>query len=130
MFIGHFGLAMAAKKVNSKPSLAIFFLAAQFLDLLWPLLLVLHIEKVAIEPGDTAFTPLHFISYPYSHSLLFAVIWSFLFAMIYGSLRKNWRSATLLGLLVFSHWVLDVLTHRPDLQLSPWSEKKFGLGLW
>lgn len=130
MFIGHFGLALAAKKVNQKPSLGTYFLAAQFIDLLWPFFLILKIEQVAVEPGNTAFTPLNFISYPYSHSLTAVFIWAAVFSLTYYIFKKNRQTAFLLGLLVLSHWVLDLITHRPDLPLSFTEDTKVGLGLW
>lgn len=130
MFIGHYALALAAKKVDSLPSLAITFIAVQFLDLIWPIFVLLGIETFAIEVGNTALTPLNFISYPYSHSLLASIIWAILFSTVYFLITKNRRGSFLLGILVFSHWILDFLTHRPDLALSPFSDVKVGLGLW
>jgi membrane-bound metal-dependent hydrolase YbcI (DUF457 family) len=130
MFIGHFGVALAGKKMASKPSLGTLFLAAQFLDLLWPILLVMGIEKVEVEKGNTAFTPLNFVSYPYSHSLLFAVFWAFILGLVYWLMKRDTWSSMVLGVLVLSHWILDLLTHRPDLPLTPWTEAKLGLGLW
>jgi hypothetical protein len=70
MFIGHFGVGFAAKKADVKVSLGTYFLAAQFVDLLWPTLLLLGIEQVEIQEGISKFTPLNFTSYPISHSLL------------------------------------------------------------
>ncbi len=130
MFIGHFGTGLAAKKIDSKPSLGTLFIASQFIDLLWPIFILLGIEKVQIEPGNTAVTPLNFISYPYSHSLFGVLVWAILFGAIYYMLKKNFRTSLLLGLLVLSHWILDLFTHRPDLQLLPWSDFKVGFGLW
>ena len=130
MFLGHFGLGFTAKKINSKPSIGTYFMAVQFLDLLWPTLLLRGIEKVRIEPGNTAFTPLNFVHYPYSHSLVGAIFWSVIFGLIYFLFTRDKRSTLLMAILVFSHWVLDFVTHRPDLPLSPWHDMKFGLGLW
>jgi len=130
MFIGHFGAGFAAKGVDNKISLGTLFLAAQFIDLLWPILLLLGLESVKIESGNTAVTPLNFISYPISHSMLSVIIWGILFGIVYFLIKKNLHGSILLGVLVFSHWVLDLLTHRPDLQLFPWSDYKVGLGLW
>ena len=130
MFIGHFGVGLAAKKIDSKPSLGTLFIASQFIDLLWPVFLLLGIEKVQIEQGNTAMTPLNFISYPYSHSLFGVLVWAILLGVVYYLLKKNFRTSLLLGLLVLSHWVLDLFTHRPDLQLLPWSDFKMGFGLW
>ena len=130
MFIGHFGVGFAAKKPTTAPSLGTLFLASQFIDLLWPIFLLLGIEKVQIDPGNTVVTPLNFISYPYSHSLFGVLIWAILFAVIYYLIKKNLKISIWLGLLVLSHWILDLFTHRPDLLLFPWSNIKVGLGLW
>lgn len=130
MFLGHFGLAFAAKKIEPAPSLATTFLAAQFVDLLWPFLLLAGLEHVEVDPGNTEFTPLNFVSYPYSHSLLAVLIWSAVFATIYHVLKKKSRVSIILGLLVFSHWILDFITHRPDLPLTWSGDNKYGLGLW
>jgi LexA-binding, inner membrane-associated putative hydrolase len=130
MFIGHFGVGLGAKKIDSKPSLGTLFLAAQFLDLLWPVFLLLGIERVKIEPGLTPVNPLDFTYYPFSHSLLFALLWSLLFGIIYFLFKKDIKTSILLGVLVLSHWILDLIVHIPDLPLSPWSNIKVGFGLW
>lgn len=130
MFIGHFGVGFGAKAVASTVSLGTLFLAAQFVDLLWPTLLLLGIEQVEIEPGITKMTPLDFVHYPVSHSLLLVVGWGVLFGLVYWLLRKNARAAVVLGLLVVSHWVLDLVVHRPDLPLYPGDSPLLGLGLW
>ena len=130
MFIGHFGVGLAAKSVDRRPSLGTFFMAAQFIDLLWPVLLLFGLEKVEIDPGNTAVTPLNFVSYPISHSLLGVVIWSVLFGAVYYAVRKHLKSALLMGVLVLSHWLLDLVVHRPDLPLTPFGDAKYGLGLW
>lgn len=130
MFIGHFGVGFAAKKISSKPSLGTLFFAAQFIDLIWPLLLLLGLEQVEINVGDTKVTPLNFVSYPISHSLLSVVLWALLIGYVYYLIHKNIKTSVLLGLLVFSHWILDFITHRPDLPLIPWNDTLVGLGLW
>ena len=130
MFVGHFGAAFAAKKVVKRPSLGTLFMAAQFVDLLWPLFLLLGIESVKIEPGNTAVTPLNFINYPFTHSLLGVVVWGVLFGFIYFLIKKDKKTSVVLGLLVLSHWVLDLLVHRPDLPVIPGVDLKVGLGLW
>lgn len=130
MFLGHFGLGMAAKKAVPVVSLGTLFLAAQFIDLLWPFFLLFGIETVAIEPGNTRFTPLNFISYPFSHSLLAVIGWAILFSVIYYLIKKNGKTAITLGLLVVSHWFLDLIVHRPDLPLAFNEETKWGFGLW
>jgi membrane-bound metal-dependent hydrolase YbcI (DUF457 family) len=130
MFIGHFALGLAAKRQTPRVSLAMLFAAAQLADLVWPVLLAVGLEQVRIDPGNTAFTPLDFVSYPYSHSLLALVVWGLLLAWGYRLLAGNGpRAFLVISGLVVSHWVLDVLTHRPDLPLYP-NSRKFGLGLW
>lgn len=130
MFIGHFGAALAAKKLDNKPSLGTMFLASLFIDLLWPILMFSGIEKVKIEPGNSAFTPLNFVYYPFSHSLMFVLIWAVLFGGVYFLVRKDLKSSMVLGVLVLSHWVLDLISHVPDLPLYPGGSIKVGLGLW
>jgi membrane-bound metal-dependent hydrolase YbcI (DUF457 family) len=130
MFIGHFALGFAAKRVAPRVSLAILFAAAQFADLLWPILVALGVEQVRIDPGNTAFTPLDFVSYPYSHSLLLLVMWGAVLAFMYRAATGTAGPAlVIIAGLVVSHWVLDALTHRPDMPLYPGSAK-VGLGLW
>src|SRR4051794_13490518 len=119
MFIGHFALGFAAKRAVPRVSLAMLFVAAQFADLLWPALVLAGFEQVRIDPGNTAFTPLAFVSYPLSHSLLTLVVWGLLLGSIYRGIAGGRRSVVVLGVLVVSHWVLDWLTHRPDMPLYP-----------
>jgi len=130
MFIGHLAAGLASKKISNSLSLAMMFIAAQFLDLLWPILVLLGIETVRIEEGITKLIPLDFTYYPYSHSLLMVIVWSMIFGLIYLVITKNRQNALILGGLVLSHWVLDLLVHRPDLPLTPFSDYKVGLGLW
>ena len=130
MFIGHFAVALAAKSRAPRPSLGTYIAAAQALDLLWPALLLLGVEHVEIRPGDTAVTPLAFTSYPWSHSLLMTLVYGAVVAGAYAALRRDRRGALVLGLAVVSHWLLDALTHRPDLPLLPSSPTLVGLGLW
>lgn len=130
MFIGHFGAGFAAKGVAPRVSLGTAFLAAQFIDLLWPTFLLLGWESVRIVPGATAVTPLVFEHYPLSHSLLAVLLWAPALAGGYALLRKDARSALVLGALVVSHWLLDAIVHVPDLPLAPGSSSVVGLGLW
>lgn len=129
MFIGHFAVGMAGKRVAPKVSLPVLFLAAQFADTLWPFLVAAGIEKVRIVPGDTKYTPLEFVSYPWSHSLLMLIIWAAVFGTIYRLYTGDGRGGVLIGALVVSHWVLDWITHRADMPLYP-GGPKYGLGLW
>jgi hypothetical protein len=129
MFIGHFALGLAAKRVTPRISLAMLFLAAQFADVLWPVLVALGFEQVRIDPGNTAFTPLDFASYPYSHSLALLAVWAVVVGGGYRAIAGGRGTAVTLGLLVLSHWLLDFLTHRPDMPVYP-GGPKVGLGLW
>lgn len=130
MFIGHFGVAFAAKKITPQVSLGTTFLAAQWLDLLWPTLLMLGWETVRIEPGATVVTPLAFESYPYSHSLAMVAGWALVLGAIYAAWRKDLQGAIVVGLLVVSHWLLDAIVHAPDLPLYPGGAARIGLGMW
>ena len=130
MFIGHAALGFAAKPAAPRASLAWLLVAPWLLDILWPIFLLLGIERVSIVPGATAFTPLDFSWYPWSHSLAMSVVWGFLAAVIYGAATRDRRGATIIGLLVVSHWVLDLIVHRPDLPLAPGLATRVGLGLW
>jgi hypothetical protein len=131
MFIGHFGLAFGAKKAAPAASLGTLFAACQFADLLWPTLVLLGYERVEVRPGVTRMTPLDFISYPYSHSLLALCAWAVAFGAIYYAIRRaRISAAVIVALLVVSHWLLDYATHRPDLPLTPGGAHRYGLGLW
>src|SRR5215470_3818452 len=129
MFIGHFGVAMAAKKVAPKPSLGTLVLAALLVDGIWPVFLLLGWERVAIVPGITAVTPLEFVSYPYTHSLVAGALWAALLGGGYYALRRDANGAGWIAALVLSHWMLDFASHRPDMPLWPGSPT-VGLGLW
>lgn len=130
MFIGHFGVGFGAKTVAPKVSLGTLFLAAQFIDLIWPTLLQAGGERVRIAPGASGITPLAFTHYPWSHSLLMTLVWGALLAAAYYGLRRDRHGALVVGLLVPSHWLLDLLVHAPDLPLYPGPSPLFGLGLW
>ncbi len=129
MFIGHFGVAMAAKRVAPRPSLGTLVLAAQLVDGVWPLFALMGWEKVEIQPGITKVVPLLFVSYPYTHSLLAGVVWAALLGGAYYALRRDRSGAAWIAALVLSHWVLDVISHRPDVPTWP-GGPKIGLGLW
>jgi hypothetical protein len=130
MFIGHFGAGFAGKKFSKSASLGTYFMAAQWIDLVWPILILLGIEKVEIEPGISSVTPLDFSYYPYTHSLFGVIVWAILFGSIYYFIKKNYRTSIILALLIISHWFLDLLVHIPDLPIFPGLEIKVGFGLW
>ena len=129
MFIGHAAVALAAKPLAPRTSLGLLLAAAFWLDFVWPLLVLAGIERVEIAPGDTAFTPLRFVHYPWTHSLAAAIAWGVLVALVFWRIAGV-RDAVVLGALVFSHWPLDALVHRPDLPLWPGGDAMIGLGLW
>jgi membrane-bound metal-dependent hydrolase YbcI (DUF457 family) len=90
-----------------------------FLDLIWPIFLLLGWEHVKVSPGATAFTPLDFVSYPWSHSLHMTLFWSGLVGMVFRAITRDTRSAVWIGCAVASHWVLDWITHRPTCRCGP-----------
>lgn len=129
MFLGHFAIALAAKKAVPKTSLGTLVFAAQFADLLWPLLLLFGFEQVRIVPGLLAASPFELTSYPISHSLSAQLGWGALLGAAYFAVRRDGRSALLLGFLVPTHWLLDFIAHRPDMPIYP-GGAKYGLGMW
>jgi membrane-bound metal-dependent hydrolase YbcI (DUF457 family) len=130
MFLGHFAVGLAAKRAAPRTSLGWLVAACQLLDLLWPVFLLAGLEQVRIDPGNTPVTPLSFDRYPISHSLLMACVWGAALAALYFWRTRRGRAAVVIALVVVSHWVLDWITHRPDLPLAPWSPVTVGLGLW
>jgi hypothetical protein len=129
VFVGHIGLALAAKRAAPLTSLGTLVAAAAFLDLVWPALLLAGVERVRIDPGNTAFTPLDFEHYPFTHGGAAVALWALAFGGVYLARTGYRRGAVVAGVLVASHWALDALVHRPDLPLV-WDGTKVGLGLW
>jgi len=130
VFIGHFAVAFAAKRVAPRASLGTLVFAAVLLDAIWPVLVLVGIERLRIVPGFTAINPFDFVYYPWSHSLLMTGVWAVLFAIVYQTVKGDHDGATWVGIAVASHWILDCVTHRPDLPLRPGGEERLGLGLW
>jgi hypothetical protein len=130
MLIGHYAVALAAKKVAPKTSLGTLVISAQFLDLLFPILVLLGLEHVRPDPGNTAFTPYDFYDYPISHSLITSIAWSIAFGLIYFAIRRDRKGSWVLGICVLSHWILDAISHRPDVPIAPGLSAYVGLGLW
>jgi len=132
MFVGHYGVSYGAKAVEQRVPLWIFFVAVQFLDVLWAIFVLLGIEKVRIVPGITATNPLDLYYMPYTHGLPGALLCSVIAAVLYHvwiGRSDGGRGSVLVGVAVFSHWLLDLLVHRPDLPL--WADRyKVGLSLW
>ena len=131
MFVGHFALAFGAKKYAPQVSLGVLFLACQLADLLWPNLVLMGLERFEVDPGNTAMTPLNFLHYPYSHSLIALLVWGALFGALYSVLnRTGIKTALIIAGLVLSHWILDVVTHRPDMPIVLGDSMRIGFGLW
>lgn len=130
IFIGHFAPAFAARAMNKEaPKLGLLFIAAQLVDWGFFLLAMVGVENLRIVPGITAMNPLDFYHYPYTHSLLATFAWAAAFAIIIAIFTRSAVGAVLAGGVVLSHWVLDWISHRPDLTLAGGVEK-YGLGLW
>jgi hypothetical protein len=135
MIIGHYAVAFAAKKLTPKLSLGTLLAAAIWLDLIWPVFVLLGLEHFEVVPGITKFSPFSFTDYPLSHSLVMALAWAALWGLFYLYQDGKSKAAWVLGGLVASHWVLDFIVHRPDLPIlpgqDPWGAvHAYGLGLW
>lgn len=129
MFLGHYAVALGTKRAVPIIGLGTLILAAQWADLLWPILLLAGVERVEIVPGITALSPFDFVHYPITHSLAGIAVWGILLGALYIRRSKAPRPGWILALVVVSHWVLDLLVHRPDLPLAP-GTVRVGLGLW
>jgi hypothetical protein len=129
VFIGHYAVGFAAKRAAPKASLGWLIGGAVFLDLLWPIFLLLGWERVRPIRGETPFLNLDFVAYPISHSLVTAVAWALLAGGVFWIWKRNRTVAFWIGVCVLSHWILDFVTHLPDLPLWP-GGPKVGLGLW
>jgi hypothetical protein len=129
MFIGHFAVGFAAKRFAPRTSAGVLLAAPELADILWPFFLLLGWEQVRIDPGNTRLTPFDFVSYPWSHSLLMLCVWATAFGAIYYAITRYWPGAIAIWIGVVSHWVLDWVTHRPDMPLVP-GRARYGLGLW
>lgn len=131
MFIGHFAVGFAAKRAAPAVSLGTLFLACQLADLVWPILVLAGVERFEIRPGITVVTPLDFVHYPWSHSLIALLAWGAALGLAYKLLRRSaWAAPVVLALVVLSHWVLDFVSHRPDMPVTLTGPQRLGLGLW
>ena len=130
MFVGHYAVGLAAKRIQPAASLFALFTAAMLADILYSIFLIAGIEHVAISPGITRVNALNLYDFPLSHSLVTDAIWAALFAAIFFLRTRSARSAWIIAAAVLSHWVLDFISHRPDMPLAPGVHKYFGLGLW
>ena len=130
MFIGHAAVGFASKAAAPRASLGVLLAAPFLLDLLWPVFVLTGIESARIDPGNTAFTPIAFDSYPYSHSLLMAILWAALFGFLVHVALRSAAAGAVAALGVVSHWICDAVVHRPDLPLTPGGTVFVGMGLW
>ena len=134
MFVGHYGAALALKGVESRASLGWLFVGVQFVDILFFPLVLAGVERMNIIPGYTESTHFELAFMPYTHSLLAFLLWAALVGggayLVLGRRARRLSIALVLGAAVFSHWVLDLLVHTPDLPLLGNSSTKLGLGLW
>ena len=130
MFLGHFAVALAAKRTAPSLPLGTLFLAAQLADLVWPTLVLLGVERFEIRPGITAVTPLDFVHYPWSHSLVALAGWGAGLALACWLWTRRAGAAAILFAVVLSHWLLDFASHRPDMPLTIEGDERLGLGLW
>jgi hypothetical protein len=135
MFVGHYSVAFAAKSDKNKIPLWVLFVAVQFLDYIWATLVLLGIEKLRVIKGFTAGSMLDSYFHPYSHSLITAILWSCVAAIVYKPIC-SWlgfvytkSAALIIGVAVLSHWILDLIAHPRDLAIydNTW---KVGFGLW
>ena len=135
MFVGHYSVAFAARSEKNRIPLWILFIAVQFLDYIWATLVLLGIEKLRVIKGFTAGSMLDSYFHPYSHSLIAAILWSCLAAIGYKPICSRLgfvytkSAALIIGVAVFSHWILDLIAHPRDLAIydNTW---KVGFGLW
>jgi hypothetical protein len=135
MFLGHYGVALALKRKEPTVSLGTLFIACQLVDILWGAFLVLGWEHVRILPDDNPLLTFQFYDYPITHSLVGALAWSLAAAALYYSwptrnTSRHWQATVLVGAVVASHWVLDLVVHVPDLPIAGNDSPKLGLGLW
>jgi len=129
MFVGHLAVALGATRLRPRVPLAALAAAAFGLDLLWPVFVLAGLETVRVDPGNTAFTPLDFASYPWSHSLLMSVVWGVAAGAVAARALRSRAAGAIVAAVVVSHWALDVVSHRPDMPLWP-GGPLLGLGLW
>jgi LexA-binding, inner membrane-associated putative hydrolase len=130
MLVGHFAVGLVAKRVEPQLSLGTTVLAAMLADFLWCLFMMAGVEQVQLRPGIGAANYWHPTNIALSHSLLMDAIWGALFAGAFVFVRRRPRGAWFLFAAVLSHWLLDFVSHRPDMPLLPGVPRYFGLGLW
>lgn len=129
MFIGHWAPALVAATHPRAPGLATLFVAGQLVDWGFFALLLAGEERMRIVPGITVMNPLDLYHMPYTHSLVGSAVWAAGFAALVWLWRRDRIAAAIAAGVVLSHWLLDLLVHRPDLTIAG-APPKLGLGLW
>ncbi len=130
MFIGHWAPALAAAAAAPRaPKLGLLFVAAQLVDWGFFFLATIGVEKMRLVPGITAMNPMDLYHMPFTHSLVGTLVWALLFGLLVMIITRDFGSAMIGGAVVVSHWILDLIVHRPDLTLAG-GDNKLGLGLW
>ena len=129
MFIGHFSVALAAAAHPKAPRLGVLIAASQLVDIGFFTLMIAGVERMRLVPGATVMNPMDLYFMPYTHSLLGSAVWAIGFGLLVGAMTRSRIGGVIAGAVVLSHWLLDFLTHRPDLGLLG-DSGKVGLGLW
>jgi hypothetical protein len=131
MFVGHYGVSFAMQPTARRVPLWVWFVAVQWLDVVWSLLVLLGVEKLRIVPGFTQANALDLYYMPFTHGLPGSILLSLIFGGIVGLFVAGHRLKTILlvSAASFSHWVLDLMVHTPDLPLYG-DSAKVGFGLW
>ena len=131
MFVGHYAVSLALKKFETRASLGMLFLGVQFVDILFFPLVLAGVERINLIENFTDSTHFQLEYMPYTQSLLGSVVWAgAAYALFRWVFIKDHRIALVIGLAVFSHWVLDLIVHTPDLPLWSDTSLKLGFGLW
>ncbi|PWB54542.1 MAG: hypothetical protein C3F06_04070 [Candidatus Methanoperedenaceae archaeon] len=135
MFIGHYGIGFALKKVEPRLSLGLLIFGAIMLDILFGVFLLAGVEHAKIVPGATVVSPFEFYDYPLSHSAVGALVWATAGFLAYwlwptGDRTKRKWPAFVFAAAIFSHFILDVISHTPDMTLFGNNSPGLGLSLW
>jgi len=130
MFVGHCAVALVAKRAEPTINLGTFVFAAMFADFAWCVFMLLGVEHVQFKSGMGAGNYFYATNIAMSHSLLMDAVWATLLGSVYLLWRHFPRGALILFLVVLSHWLLDVVSHRPDMPIAPGMHAHVGLGLW
>jgi hypothetical protein len=130
MLVGHYAVGFLGKRAAPHVPLPVLMIAVLFPDLLTFILQLVGIEHAGLTPPFPRFFPLNAYDTPITHSLTMDVVWATAFGAVYLMVRSDRRGAITVAAAVLSHWVLDFITHRPDMTLAPGVDHKVGLTLW